>query len=343
MAHLTKSSQQLFRRPADERYPSLAELHAFCQRQKEASVDHWEQPQRIATRPGGTDRLMLGVGSDGAFEMTDWSFSQLCKLAGVSKDTVNRVSAETASRIIEETLPRGGKKPLQIFELDGRVRSIHGASYTRLFSADLLAMVREFAVDFQPPQEGIDGATGLYAGEQDMFCFLIDPTGWAEIEGESFAPGFYLWNSEVGRRSVGISTFWFQAVCRNHIVWDAVEVVEFSRKHTANVHDCLAEVRRIIESLVAKRDERRDSFVRVLKKAMETSLGDEADDVLKELSKRGIPRDLARRSLEVAKEHGRFTIFSVVDALTRLTQESQFIGDRTEADAKVSALLSLAS
>jgi hypothetical protein len=101
-------------------------------------------------------------------------------------------------------------------------------------------MVREFATDFQPPQKGgavDDGGTGLYCGEQDMFVFLIDPTGWAEIDGEAFAPGFFLWNSEVGRRSVGVQTFWFQAVCQNHIVWDAVEVVEFSRKHTANVHE----------------------------------------------------------------------------------------------------------
>jgi hypothetical protein len=36
-----------------------------------------------------------------------------------------------------------------------------------------------------------------------MFCFLIDPTGWTEINGEAFAPGFFLWNSEVGKRSVG--------------------------------------------------------------------------------------------------------------------------------------------
>ena len=67
--------------------------------------------------------------------------------------------------------------------------------------------------------------------------FLVDPLGWTEIDGEAFAPGFYAWNSEVGRRSIGIETFWFQAVCQNHIVWDAVEVVEFSRKHTANVHE----------------------------------------------------------------------------------------------------------
>jgi hypothetical protein len=76
----------------------------------------------------------------------------------------------------------------------------------------------------------------MFSAEAASF---IDPTGWAEIEGEAFAPGFFLWNSEVGRRSVGVQTFWFQAVCQNYIVWDAVEVVDFSRKHTANVSDSI--------------------------------------------------------------------------------------------------------
>ena len=130
-----------------------------------------------------------------------------------------------------------------------------------------------------------------------MFCFLIDPTGWAEIEGEAFAPGFFLWNSEVGKRSLGIKTFWFQAVCQNHIVWDATEVVDFSRKHT-----------------------------------------EEALDVLQ---KRGITRALAKEAVAIAETHGRFTIFALVDALTRLSARMNFAGDRAEADEKASALLRL--
>ncbi len=135
-------------------------------------------------------------------------------------------------------MPRTGNKPLQLFTEGETLRSIHGTSYTRVYDADLVSLLREFAVDFQPPQRGMNGATGLYCGEQDMFCFLIDPAGWTEIDGEAFAPGFFLWNSEVGRRSLGIQTFWFQAVCQNHIVWDAVEVAEFKRKHTVTESDC---------------------------------------------------------------------------------------------------------
>ena len=70
-----------------------------------------------------------------------------------------------------------------------------------------------------------------------MFAFGIDPNAWVEIGGESFAPGFFVWNSEVGRRSVGVQTFWFQHVCQNHIVWDAIEVVELKRRHMGNIQD----------------------------------------------------------------------------------------------------------
>ena len=81
----------------------------------------------------------------------------MCKLADVSKNTLNKLSPDTASRVLGETLPQG-TKPLQALPTVETVRAIHGASYTRLYNADLLTMVREFATDFVPPQPaGIDG------------------------------------------------------------------------------------------------------------------------------------------------------------------------------------------
>ena len=166
---------------------------------------------------------------------------------------------------------------------------------------DLTAMLMEFATDFTPPQKGVSGATGLYAGDQDMFCFMIDPTGWTEIGGEAFAPGFFVWNSEVGRRTVGVSTFWFQAVCQNHIVWDAIDVVEFTRKHTGRVRNSLNEIRAAIETLVLNRDDRKDGFARVIAKAMEITYGNDAEEVQKLLAKAGFARQAAKQACELAR------------------------------------------
>lgn len=341
MQNLTRASQELFRRRPDECFESLSALADHCRRQQERSKEIWQPPATLGTRPVSTDRLILSAGDDAAYEMNDWSFSQLCRLAGVGKETVNRLSPDTAALVFQETLPRG-QKPLQLFTDGASLRSVHAASYTRLYNSHVLSVIQEFATDFQPPQKGFNGATGLYAGEQDLFCFLIDPAGWTDIGGEAFAPGFFIWNSEVGSRSVGIETFWFQAVCANHIVWDAVEVVEFTRKHTANVREALGEIRRIIETLAAKRDERRDGFAKAIEKAMQTKLGDDAEEVKKVLAQQGIPRGLAKKALEIAQEQGRFTIFSLVDALTRLCRDLENAGERTEADQKVGQLLQLA-
>jgi len=341
MAHLTRAHEELFRRTPDEQFPSLAALSTHCRQLRDQSVDRWELPQTL--RPASTPHyLQLGIGDDGMFLMNDWSFGQLCRLAQVPKRTINRFSPDTAKRAFYETLPVG-QKPLQLLVNDRRIRSIHAASYTRLHNADLLDVVEECAADFRPPQHAATGGTGLYCGEQDMFCFLIDPAGWAEIDGEAFAPGFFVWNSEVGRRSVGIQTFWFQRVCRNHIVWDATEVVEFSRKHTTNVRDALNEIRSMVEGLVARRDERRDSFASVIKKAMTERLGKDAEEVTKALSAENIPRNLIKDAMEIARQQGGFTIFSLVDALTKLSQKVRYAGDRTELDAKIGQLLALAA
>ena len=147
----------------------------------------------------------------------------------------------------------------------------------------------------------------------------------------------------MGKRSVGVSTFWFQAVCRNHIVWDAVEVVELTRKHTGKVGEALSEIREVVESLVRKRDERRDGFAVTIKRAMETELGEDAEKVLEVLSKEGISKALGRRALELGGTRGRFTVFSVVDALTRMAGELTNAGDRLQADQEAARLFHLVS
>lgn len=340
MTNLTHANRELYRRSPDECFSSLETLAEFCRAQKRQSLDHWHAPQQL--RPLARDgQLLLAAGDEGELQLNDWSFAQLCGLSRVSRETVNRVFPETAARVLSETLPTG-HKPLQLLTANQTLRSIHGTSYTRLWNIDLVNQIRESANDFEPPQEAYNGRTGLYAGEQDLFAFLIDPTGWTEIDGEAFAPGFFVWNSEVGKRSVGISTFWFQAVCQNHIVWDAVEVVELTRKHTAGVANVLPDIRRALEGLVARRDQRRDGFIKVISRAMREKLGDDAEAVLKELTKNGIPRHFAKQALDIAKEQGQFTIFSLVDALTRLAGQLVNAGERLELDAKAAQLLALA-
>jgi len=108
------------------------------------------------------------------------------------------------------------------------------------------------------------------------------------------------------------------------------------------VRDSLNTVRTSIESLVKTRDARRDGFARVLRNAVTTKLGDNAEDVEKALTKHGLGKTLIREALKLAQDRGAFTIWTLVDALTRLSSQLVYAGDRLEADQKAASLLALA-
>jgi hypothetical protein len=255
MTTLTRAHNQLFSRTPDTRFGSLDELYTHCKREKEESADRWVAPEKFHLDvEAGQPRLALN--GDGAFSMSDWSFTQVCRMADVQKDTVNRLSPETASQVLMETLPRSNRL-VQAFTFGQSLRSLYGVSYTRLYNANVLPLALEFVTDFEGVQEAVGGGTGLHCDEQDRFAFLIGPLGWIRINGEAFAPGLFLWKSKVGRQMPGVQTFWFRNVCHNHLVWDAVDVAEVTRKHTTNVHDVLDDIHDMPANLTRKRDQPR--------------------------------------------------------------------------------------
>ncbi len=343
MATLMLAQREMYRRAPDERFSSLDSLIDYCREQQRESRDLWKPPRQLQIIEDDFGQVQLRTESEGSFRLNDWSFSQLCRLSMVSKDTVNRVSGDTASRVLRETMPQGDW-PLQLLATGDRLRSVHGVTYSRLWNVDLLTAVREVAGDYGPPQTAFNEATGLYCGEQDLFAFLIDPTGWIEVGDEQFAPGFFVWNSEVGKRSLGIQTFWFQKVCCNHIVWDVMDVTEFTRKHTGNVRESLNEVRRLIELQAGKREQCRDAFVVLIRKSMQEQLGTDADEVTKSLLKHGLGKQAVTRAIKQLGDAGKpFTLWNLVDTLAQQNVSLTYAGDRMDADQKVAKLLGLAA
>ena len=69
----------------------------------------------------------------------------------------------------------------------------------------------------------------------------------------------------------------------------------------------------------------------------------EPEEVMKVLIQRGIGRTWAKQALQIAEQQGRFTIFAMVDALTRMAGEVTFAGERAELDQKAAGLLTLAA
>ena len=92
-----------------------------------------------------------------------------------------------------------------------------------------------------------------------------------------------------------------------------------------------------------KRDERRDSFASGIKLAMATPFGEDAEEVRKQLGKHGVSSRLAEQVVQLAEQQASFSVFGIVDALTRIAGRYENAGDRLLVDQKAASLLSLAA
>ena len=107
MQNLTHAHNELFRRHPDERFASLTDLWQHCQDMKQWSTIKWVPPAEFSVEDS-TDGLSLQVQGQ-PMSLTDWSFTQLCSLTGVSKDTVNRLSPDTV--LVQRELDKSAGRP----------------------------------------------------------------------------------------------------------------------------------------------------------------------------------------------------------------------------------------
>src|SRR3954464_4873541 len=82
------------------------------------------------------------------------------------------------------------------------------------------------------------GGSPLYASDRDVFVFLVDDLNPIEAgrlpdgSPDLYFRGFYAWNSEVGSRTLGISSFFLRAVCQNRTLWGVEQFEELTIRHS---------------------------------------------------------------------------------------------------------------
>ena len=266
MTELMQANRQWSTRAPDERFTSLLDMQAFKRSIRDRSQSHVISSRNLEVLPFGDDPrgLQVAIGATGA-AASHWSFGQLCSLAspGNSPATYFR-DTNMPSPMIADCLnynlkfTRGvediGVLLTQKGDYDNDLRSVNGPNYGRIYDADVVdSLVDKFG-------DGVNGTwrvpgefgqrvavtkdnTTLYASDRDMFVFLADEENRIEIPGRragksgSFARGFFVWNSEVGKTTLGAGFFLFDYVCCNRIVWGASDYTEIRIRHTKGAPD----------------------------------------------------------------------------------------------------------
>ena len=313
---LHQASQQWMSRPADERFTSLIDMQAFKRRIRELSLQGDQQPRtRGRTPPRQRPRADGPAPDDDSFR-ADALVIRAAVLARQPRQLAGQLfPRDQHARPDDRRLPqlqsalhprrRRRRHPPDQRTTSHELRSVNGPNYGRVYDADVVdALVDSFG-DGVTGQWRVPGEFGkavnvtkdnttLYASDRDMFVFLADEENRIEIPNRragkfgSFARGFFVWNSEVGKTTLGAGFFLFDYVCCNRIVWGADQYTEVRIRHTKGAPD------RWLEEVTPVLDEYSRASAKPVVEAIyprtEKRLGDELDAFLaNRFGKRMVP------------------------------------------------------
>jgi len=291
-------NQQWASRPQDQRFMSLTELDFFAENVRASSHAKSLSSRGIQCVPVEDDpKALMCVGPNGGpVAVTNWSFGQLAQRANAPAGYLRDLPAAMAADCINYGLhvSRDGQDIGVLLYKNGgpaELRAVTGPNYGRIWNSTITrALCDRFGDgltgDFRIPGEFGKAVpitrdnTTLYASDRDMFVFLADEQHRIEIpnrrngEPGMLARGFFVWNSEVGSATLGISTFLFDYVCKNRMVWGATEYKEVRIRHTSGAPDRWLED--VAPAIEAYANGSASTVVKAIEDARAAKIGDSA-------------------------------------------------------------------
>lgn len=302
----TKASKQLFSRPADETFKDWNSLIESLQDRDNRTVEHAISNLQVYPDRGNLNvEVETESGREGKGKLNDWSFSMLCALAKAPKSYLNTLPSDLASDCLNSSLNRQVKKPIVanvLLPKDSNagelplIRGFYSKKYKRVSDLTVAKHYHRLATEFgYQPAGAFAGkrigmppvrpeASGLYAGDRDMFLFLANEDGAIEIDGEStIYHCVQAWNSEVTAARLGNAFMGYNAICGNHMVWGIKDFEEKTAKHMGNPEKILSEAELTFIKVQAQRDELQYTIHNKVREAQRKEFGKTREDVKKRL------------------------------------------------------------
>ncbi|ASR11792.1 DUF932 domain-containing protein (plasmid) [Rhizobium leguminosarum bv. viciae] len=364
-------SSEWFSRPDDERYLSLSELHHSVKRRADQARARTMESSAIrveATRDNAERLELIVPGDRQPIAPTHWSYGQLCSLVGAPATYMRQVPAPLAAINLQHGLLSHRAELVKTLETDdGRVelRAVTGPEYGRIWDHELVAAMMKIAGDgtgdtmwkvpglldwasmtHNPFVDITKDTTTLYASDRDVFVFLVDDTHPIEAgrlpngEPDLFFRGFYVWNSEVGSKTLGIASFYLRAVCANRNIWGSENFEEISIRHSKFAAERFAH--EAAPALTSFANSSPAAFVAGIRVARERIVARNDEDRQTFLRRRGFSKNETGKIIEtVLSEEGRppESIFDFVQGITALARDKTHQDARLELEGKAKKLL----
>jgi hypothetical protein len=349
--NLVEAHRQWASRPPDERFANLDDLLEYTGRRKRASIEDIRQLKglRLYGTMGGA--LTLN-GSMQTSLLTNWAFTQLCQQAGAPSGYLKTLTPEITAQCLEYGINLNGVESKILirkndFIEENKPQNIVSAftspNYGRIWDYDAVEAIMQAIKGgtwHTPPSDSLENS-GLYASDRDMFVFLVCDETTIEIGNAKLGRGFFCWNSETGAATFGLTTFLFNYICGNHIVWGAEQVEELRiiHRNRALNHfyaDAVPVMNRFIDNRQID-----DAIIGSVSRAMENRLGNTQEEVLKRLQ----PDQFTKSEIEKAWEYGIAegddvrTTWGIIQGLTAYARNMPFIDKRVNLERRAGALL----
>lgn len=271
-------SSQWYARPDDQRFLNLTDLAEYVNRIRAESfadvidvrdirvIADDDKPESLGLEiPTSNKRASSDVLS---VAPTHWSFGQLCSLAGAPAGYLRKLPSVIAGINLQYAVANLRSEAIKTYVREnGRteLRAATGPEYGRIYDADVVRAVQRIAGNgigdthwkvpgvfdwrtmiYNPHAEITKQSTTLFASDRDVFLFLVDDTHPIEIgkldngEPDLIFRGFYVWNSEVGSKTLGVATMYLRGVCQNRILWGVEGYQEITLRHSKGAPDRFA-------------------------------------------------------------------------------------------------------
>ncbi|CAB4143152.1 hypothetical protein UFOVP435_69 [uncultured Caudovirales phage] len=250
-------SNEWFKRGDDERFTSLEAIEQYTTKR---SADLRETIlTKSQIKAVGTDKGLFLETPEGLLAPTHSGFGSLCYYGASPAEYLRRLPAGLAAQCLNDGLAKAEvREDFKLYHSNERLVGMTGPKFGRVYDADVVKAVRQLAgngtgdTDWKVPGQidwmnntynssvDIDkDTTTLYASDKDVFMFLVNdkhPISIGKLpngDDDLVFRGFYVWNCEIGGKSLGLSTFMLRGVCQNRNLWGVEDQQTFTIRHTA--------------------------------------------------------------------------------------------------------------
>lgn len=363
-------SSQWFSRPDDQKFLNLSDLQAFTAHSMEHSNEQIVDVRKIQVQAStdNPDDLRLLTEEVGEVTPNHWSFGQLCSLTRAPAHYLRSLPGTIAGINLQHGILNyraGLMKSYTTTNGQSELRSINGPDYGRIYDYEVVRAVRKIAGNgtgdthwkvpgcmnwsdgtYDPNRPITKESTTLFASDRDIFLFLVDDRRPIEIgklpdgSPDLVFRGFYVWNSEVGNRSIGVACFYLRGVCQNRCLWGVEGFQEISFRHSKYAPERFAaEVGPALNSFTTGSDR---AVIEGVAAAKDAKVADDNDSAKKFLSGRGFNAKTTNAILETVLQeegHEARSVWDMVQGITAVARTRGHQDARLDMERTAGALL----